>query len=122
MGIALIMLYLPFYIVFSILGFVLCRNLLKGTESSAGEVIGFFVAVLAVVLTTILVWKFHSGEGDAGGLRKLQFLALSGLVAPFVVGIAGFLYLAPVHISQCLRRRGCSYALPVYPIARSALA
>jgi hypothetical protein len=91
MGIALIMLYLPFYIVFSILGFVLCRNLLKGTESSAGEVIGFFVAVLAVVLTTILVWKFHSGEGDAGGLRKLQFLALSGLVAPFVVGIAGIL-------------------------------
>lgn len=91
MGIALAVMYLPFYVVFSILGVVLARNLIKGSESGGSQVTGFCVAVLVVVLTTILLWKFYDGVGDAGAVRKLQIIALSGLVAPYVVGIVGLL-------------------------------
>jgi len=91
MGIVLIVMYLPFYLILSVVGIVSAIKIGKRADNDAGLVyiVDFIVAPLVSFLVVLLVWHFWEPVGDAQSVRKIQVVAIVGLVVPFVVAVAG---------------------------------
>lgn len=89
MGILMALMYLPFYVLFSVAGIVISVKIGKRRKFSGKEIFGFFVAPIISLCVVSLLWQFWETTGDLDAVRKIQVAAIAGLVIPFVVGAVG---------------------------------